>query len=195
MLYCYGMIKVSINNGRPRSPLIEASVWNAKFLPDGTLGLYTGLDEDHKIILQRGFTIKFDPFDEEDSETTIKVYGAGDMKNICEEVNTRMAWKMYTEDAQHTVSFRQMVQICTPAINAHVMELNQSKEYIFSKGHNTLSEKLHHNAEIETGLIRNVKIGKRKAVLVGGYGGLPVKFLTTYAAHEFARIVNENYPE
>ena len=78
------MIKVKVTVGTNSS---EAEVWRAKYNGDGTASLYTGLDESKRIIVNKGNIITLDPLDAEDSIICMKMYGNGDLKNICEEIS------------------------------------------------------------------------------------------------------------
>lgn len=186
------MIKVKLTVGTNSS---EAEVWRAKYNGDGTASLYTGLDESKQIIINKGNIITLDPLDAEDSIICMKMYGNGDLKNICEEIQTRMVCKLMEADTSHLVTFAQISEICQPAFSIRAMSLDAPNEYIYSTGSNSLSDRIYHNAAVRTGLIRNAQIGRRKVLLMGGYENIPVKLMTERALHEFATVVNNYFPE
>lgn len=186
------MIKVKVTVGTNSS---EAEVWRAKYNGDGTASLYTGLDESKRIIVNKGNIITLDPLDVEDSIICMKMYGNGDLKNICEEIQTRMVCKLMETDTSHLVTFAQISEICQPAFGIQAMSLDAPNEYIYSTGSNSLSDRMCHNPAVRTGLIRNAQIGRRKVLLMGGYENIPVKLMTERALHEFATVVNNYFPE
>ena len=106
-----------------------------------------------------------EPLDAEDSIVCMKMYGNGDLKNICEEIQTRMVCKLMETDTSHLVTFAQISEICQPAFGIQAMSLDAPNEYIYSTGSNSLSDRMYHNAAVRTGLIRNVLV-----VGIGGVG-------------------------
>ena len=186
------MIKVKLTVGTNSS---EAEVWRARYNGDGTASLYTGLDESTRIVVSKGNIVTLEPLDAEDSIVCMKMYGNGDLKNICEEIQTRMVCTLMETDTSHLVTFAQISEICQPAFGIQAMSLDVPNEYIYSTGSNSLSDRMYHNAAVRTGLIRNVQIGRRKVLLVGGYENMSVKPMTERALHEFAAVVNNYFPE
>lgn len=186
------MIKVKLTVGTNSS---EAEVWRAMYNGDGTASLYTGLDESKRIILNKGNIVTLEPLDAEDSVVCMKMYGNGDLKNICEEIQTRMVCKLMESDTSGLITFAQISEICQPAFGIDAMSIDPVNEYIYSTGPNSLSDRMYHDAAVRTGLIRNVQIGRRKVLLVGGYENIPVELMTERALHEFATVVNNYFPE
>ena len=189
------MIKVKINAGGTES---EAIVWSARHNTDGSAYLFTGLDESSHIKIVRGDIVTVMPFfedDENDEAVKIKIYGNGDLHNICETIKTGMVWKLMGADTSHLVSFSQISEICQPAFGIHAMNLDSRNEYIYSTGNDSLSDKIYHNSAVTTGLIRNVQIGRKKVLMVGGFGTMPVKLMNERALHEFAAVVNNYFPD
>ena len=186
------MIKVKLTVGTNSS---EAEVWRAVYNGDGTASLYTGLDESKRIILNKGNIVTLEPLDAEDSVVCMKMYGNGDLKNICEEIQTRMVCKLMESDTSGLITFAQISEICQPAFGINAMSIDPANEYIYSTGPNSLSDRMYRDAAVRTGLIRNVQIGRRKVLLVGGYENIPVELMTERALHEFATVVNNYFPE
>lgn len=189
------MIKVKIHAGDTDS---EAIVWSAKYVMDrsgSSAYLYTGLDESSHIKIERGNIVTIMPLSEEDTEESkIKIYGNGDLKNLCETIKCSMVWKTYDLNVNNLVTFRQISEICTPAFQANIMSLEHNSEYIYSRGANSLSDKIYHDGRIKTGLIKNVTIGRKTILLVGGFKDFPVRPMTERALHEFATVVNNHFP-
>lgn len=189
------MIKVKIHAGDTDS---EAIVWSAKYVMDrsgSSAYLYTGLDESSHIKIERGNIVTILPLSEDDTEESkIKIYGNGDLKNLCETIKCSMVWKTYDLNVNNLVTFRQISEICTPAFQANIMSLERNSEYIYSRGANSLSDKIYHDGRIKTGLIKNVTIGRKTILLVGGFKDFPVRPMTERALHEFATVVNNHFP-
>ena len=154
-----------------------------------------GTNSSEAEVWRKGNIITLDPLDAEDSIICMKMYGNGDLKNICEEIQTRMVCKLMETDTSHLVTFAQISEICQPAFGIQAMSLDAPNEYIYSTGSNSLSDRMYHNAAVRTGLIRNAQIGRRKVLLMGGYENIPVKLMTERALHEFATVVNNYFPE
>ena len=75
------------------------------------------------------------------------------------------------------------------------MSLDERNQYIFSRGVNSLTDKMYHSTTDEVGIIRNLQIGPKRVLLVGGFEGMPVTYLNERALHEFANIINNYFPD
>ena len=118
------MIKVKLTVGTNSS---EAEVWRARYNGDGTASLYTGLDESKRIVVNKGNIVTLDPLDAEDSIVCMKMYGNGDLKNICEEIQTRMVCKLMESDTSGLITFAQISEICQPAFGINAKNLGRYK--------------------------------------------------------------------
>ena len=185
------MIKLKLKVGRN---VHHVDVWQAKYNDEGSVSLYTSLNERNVFKVARGNTVTFETDDPDDISDDIKIYSVGDMKNLCEEVQARMYWDIRS-NYDSIITFSQVKEICQPAFGINALSLDERHNYIYSRGANSLTDKMYHSATDETGIIRSLTIGPRNVVLVGGFEGMPVKYLNERALHEFANIINNYFPE
>lgn len=185
------MIKVKLKVGRNVHRL---DVWSAKYNADDTVSFYTSLNERNVFKVARGNTVTFESVGPEEDNEDIKIYSTGDMKNICEEVQSRMYWDI-RENCENCISFGQVTEICQPAFGINAISLDERNQYIFSRGVNSLTDKMYHSTTDEVGIIRNLQIGPKRVLLVGGFEGMPVTYLNGRALHEFANIINNYFPD
>jgi hypothetical protein len=169
----------------------ELSVWHASLGSENNVLLWTGLNESSAISVNSGDVIKIYDDDEADD---LELLNLIDHHNLVETINCRMNMIYYNAIRnEQFVSFRQVDEICSPAYAINAMSHRDG--YIYSVGAQSLADKIYRNSTREVGLIREVNYKNYKLTLVGGFNGMPVKFLNERALHEFAGIVNEYFPD